>query len=341
MGGSVGSSDASNSGQSSGSGGMWNQSGQGYGGESNQGQSSNFGQDVWGALNQVAPGFFQQASNLWNNNMGAMNNFNQASNAAAGWGGNFANNALDPWNQQAQGGYAGGVNDGTQQSLIDSLNRSLDSGNQSKSSMMYEDIIGGAGNTYADPLADKMAQDSQVNMERNIMPSIRGSASDMGQSGSSRHGIAEGLAASDEARNLSGRQTEMRERNYDRDMNWKMNIANQADQQLGASQDRALGLVNSMNQSQQGALNNAGSIQNLGFNALAPMAQAMNMPFEQFSSLMGSIGISNPAVLSSGGSQGWGNEQQGGWGNSSGAGWMNQNMNQSGDQSASQFGAGK
>jgi hypothetical protein len=132
----------------------------------------------------------------------------------------------------------------------------------------------------------------------------------------------------------------MRERKYDRDMDWKMGIAQQADQQLGASQDRALGLIDSMNQSQQGSVNSAGSVQNLGFNALAPMAQAMNMPFDQYSSLMQSIGLNNPAVLSSGSSSGWGNSQQGGWGSSTGAGWGTSDMSQSGDSDSFNMGGG-
>ena len=339
MGGSMGMSDASSEGQQSGQGAYWNNQDQGYGNEASQGQSSNFGQEVWGALEQYAPGFMQSAQDLWSNNMGAMNNYNKAANAASGWGGNMAGATYDPWSQQAGGGFNKEMASGTQQGLMDSLNQSL-AGGQSKASMMYEDIIGGPGNTYADPLADQMALDEKVNMERNIMPTIRGSASGMGQSGSSRHGIAEGLAASDSARNLGGRQAAMRERNYDRDMNWKMNIARQADTQLGASQDRAMDLINSMNQSQQGAINQAGSVQNLGFNALQPLAQAMNMPFDQYSSLMQSVGLSNPAVLSSGGSQGWGNSMGGGWGSSSGGGWGTNQGTQESDSSSMNVGGG-
>lgn len=258
-----------------------------------------FDQRGWGPQTDAAPDFFNAGNNLWNNSQGAFNQIGQLANYVTPYLGQIAAQALQPWQQQSLGGASSGMANETYQGLADSLNQSL-AGGQSQQGKLYEDIIGGPGNTYADPLVNQMAEDSQRNMQRNVMPGIRDQAAAAGQGGSSRHGISEGLAIGDENQRLSSAQNAVRANEYDRDMGWKMDIARQADQQLSASQDRAMRLIDNMDRSQQYGLGQSGNLQNLGVNTAQPYQNAAGMPFDAYQSYSQAGGFSDPAILSFG-----------------------------------------
>ena len=68
----------------------------------------------------------------------------------------------------------------------------------------------------------QIAQNAQQNFQENVMPSLRTNAVQAGQAGSSRQGIAEGIAARDMSRNVSQQQTGL--------------LANAYNQAIGANQ---------------------------------------------------------------------------------------------------------
>jgi hypothetical protein len=74
-----------------------------------------------------------------------------------------------------------------------------------------QDVMGYAmNNPYVDQNIANMANDVNRNLDRNILPSLRNNASNNGLIGSSRAGIAEGLAGSDAARIISDNATKYR-----------------------------------------------------------------------------------------------------------------------------------
>lgn len=97
--------------------------------------------------------------------------------------------------------------------------------------------LASAGNWQNNPALQQqmqqIAQNAQQNLQENVLPSLRTGAVQAGQVGSSRQGIAEGIAARDMARNVSQQQTGL--------------LSNAYNQSIGANQ-AALGYAPQMAQ---------------------------------------------------------------------------------------------
>ncbi len=110
----------------------------------------------------------------------------------------FFNQALSPL--QAQGGQAlGGLQD-----IISGANPEI--------AQLRERA--GEGNPFVDQLIEQTQGDISRNLQQNILPSIGSAAAGLGQRGSSRQGIAEGLATQDAQRLGAEAATDIRFQNF-------------------------------------------------------------------------------------------------------------------------------
>lgn len=263
-------------------------------GSSGKNKSSwSFGQDIWEGQKQPLKDLYSQASQLYSQfdpeAMKQMSQFNQDYQTK------IANEAMPSWQNQLSGGMTSPLVNQTQNSLANSLNRSLNS--PSNTGRMYQSIVGGPGNTYIDPMVSAMKRGVMDNLNRQ-MPGLGEQAISAGQYGSSRHGIAEGLMRSDANRDMMQQEANMRAGAYDTDLNWKMQIAQLADQNIGASQDRAIDLINSQNQSAQNAINLGQLLSGYGQNSVDSSLANNDAQWQQLGN-WGNI-IGDPTVLSSG-----------------------------------------
>lgn len=140
--------------------------------------------DQYGQLSQAEQGGVNNIQNYYTNGLGG-----QVGNEFAGTGRGLA-----------QQGYDTAQNFLTQQ------------GPQAGIDM---NVMGEAqNNPYATATMDAMAGDVTRNLQRNILPSIRNQAGGRGLVGSTRAGVAEGLASSDATKQISDNATRYRENLY-------------------------------------------------------------------------------------------------------------------------------
>lgn len=241
--------------------------------------------NLWGA-----------AGDLWGQTPGLTSPVQQAGRWAAPYMQGIATGALPAWQQQLQGGATAP----TAAAINPALQRSLEQSMTGPSSMgqMYESIVGGSGNTYIDPMVDAMEAGVQRRLERGTLPQLTQGAVGAGQMGSSRHGIAEGLARAEAQRDMMNQETMMRGGAYDKDLAMKMQIARQADLGRGQAQQRAIDLMNSQNEAQREGIGAGAGLQNLGMGTLAPGMQAGMFPWQMMGQYVNAIG--RPTILGEG-----------------------------------------
>jgi len=200
---------------------------------------------------------------------------------------------------QLQGGMYGNV-DPVRDSLYQSFART---GGQSNAGRMYQDIIGGAGNTYIDPMVDAMRTGSFENLDRaNAGNALN--ATEMGQAGSSRHAMENAMNNRGALQDMNMNEMNMRGNAYDTDLNWKMGIANQADTNTLAAQNNMMNYIGGANSAQQAGMAYAPHQQNLGMGRMAPWMQAQSAgPWQNMQNYANVIGND---VLTSGTSRGKG-----------------------------------
>ena len=266
-------------------------------------QSGSMNQDVWNkdAMNQLygdARNFFNSQGNLYGQAQQADPYMHQA-----------AQGGMSGYNDQLGGGAFGNTDD-VRSKLLSSM------GQPSQTGQMYNSIVGGAGNTYIDPMVDAMKQGA---MENNaMMQSGNGqSAASMGQGGSSRHAMQNAMTNRSTNQDMMNQETAMRGGAYDKDLGMKMGIANMADSNRQQEQDRMMGMLQGANQSQQFGMGQGQNTQNMGMGTMAPWMQAQGNQQNAFNNYANTIG--GPAVLTngtmSGGSESKGHGTQGGfWG---------------------------
>lgn len=243
---------------------------------------------------------YQQASDLWNKSQGNINGINNTANTATANSQGIFDSSNPYWQNQMRGGATAGASAAIDPSLRASLESSLNG--PSATGQMYQDIVGGPGNTYIDPMVKAMKTGVMDNLNRFGLTSASDNATAAGQNGSSRQGVEDAILKSDANKQMMQQEADMRGQNYGQDMTWKMGIANMADANKGAAQDRAIGLLNSTNANQQEGLNFGSNMNNLNMATMAPGTQAAMMPWQmmrQYSSAMG-----GPQVLSNGSSRG-------------------------------------
>ena len=287
----------------------------GYGGysQSNSKNTSNsqadFNQRIWSGQRDALKGLYGMANGLFNQTNGQMQG--QMGNVVNGQNGIF-NAAANGMNANLQGGAFQGVNGAdmanklnsqmvgmpgqinTQQQNVN-LNPSSGTGNQylDQAKLIQQDtnpyqrsnmqdinamIMGGDGNNYADAMKAQYMKDANL-AQNQMLSNLDARASAAGMPGSSRHGIAEAQGMRDINTNLQRNLAETGFNTFDKDLDRKLQIAQQADAnnlaRYQSNQQYNTNLINAGNQAAQNAQNynlgiagaaNQNNLQNLNYN---------------------------------------------------------------------------
>lgn len=243
-------------------------------------------------------------TNVWQPQGDALQNLYGAAENAYGGSGQYTqgiNNMIQDLVQQMQGGYQGaqgaqqnllqggavGDTDEIRSELMNSIRQS--SSGPSNTSQMYQSIVGGAGNTYIDPVVDALNQSTADNLAR--QQSGTGlSAAAAGQGGSSRHAMQNAMLGSEAEKNRAAQEASLRSGAYDKDLAMKMGIAQQADQNTQLSQDRLMNLLGQADASRGAGIGYGQNVQNLGMGTMAPWMQGMGAGQSALNNYAGTIG---------------------------------------------------
>lgn len=255
---------------------------------SNSSSNSAFNQRIWGAQNKAFKNLFKEAKNLYGGQIG---DILAAVPGAIQQQKDIYGQAQGGWQDQLQGGAYKDM--GLQKQLTNSLDRSLNSPTNMQE--INNMIMGGKGNNYADAMKQSYmrdANDAQANMLSNLDARVSGG----GLPGSSRHGVATALGMRDINRNLQGNMARTGFETFDKDLERKLNIAQQADQGTLARQQMLSGMIGNQNQAMQGGLQFGQNMQGLNMGQFQPYAA----PWQAAGSYANILG--NPVVLNSGAS---------------------------------------
>ena len=271
-----------------------------YGGSGSNSRSggSSFGQNV---SNQPwLERMYNQAGGLFNNQMnqmngmvpGAMNFQNQQAQGAAG-----ANAGMQ------QGGVYGGLGIGNQ--LMDSLQQSQNTPSATQS--IYGQMMGGNGNNYADAMKQQYVNDAN-RTQQNMMSNLDARAAGTGMTGSSRQGVAQGIAERGINDSLQKNLAETGYNTFDKDLQNKLGIAQQADTNNFGRQQLMSGMLGNQQNTVNQGIANTGAVQGYGMGQF----NAANQPWQQMQGYQQAIG--GPNVLNSGNSWNQGQGQSTNWG---------------------------
>lgn len=255
-------------------------------GGSKSGSSSSSSQNV---MSQQIP-FLQQLWGMATGNVGQNDYINKI--------GNSAQNSQDLLNSlfgsqsNLQNQLASGGAYGDSQQYIDQLLSSM--GQRSNVGSMYESIVGGSGNTYVDPLIQQMQQDYAQNLAT-LQNANSMDATMAGQSGSSRQAMQNAMLGAQANKDLMTQEAQLRQSNYDNDLAMKMGIAQQADRNRQAEQDRLLSMIQGSQDSMNNATNMGSLLQSLATGGMDNWLKAQQASWNPLNNLANIIG--NPIIL--------------------------------------------
>ena len=258
-------------------------------GKSKSKSSNKFSNNVWGtqgdalgSLYQTTLGQLGQDSYQQQIGSAAYNVQNQVND--------IVNSQISASRDLSSGGVYGDTAD-VRQKLLDSM------GGRSNMGSMYESIVGGSGNTYVDPLIDQMRKSSAQNVQT-LQGGNALDAAAMGQSGSSRQAMQDAMFANQANKDLLSQEALMRTDAYDKDLAMKMGIAQQADTNRGAEQDRLLSMLQGAQSSKENVSNNTDLLQTLLSSGLSPWLQAQQGQWNPINNAANAIGA--PTIIGSG-----------------------------------------
>lgn len=272
------------------------------GGSSGSKSSSQQNQRVWAPQGDALGDMYSGAGGIFNQNQQMNPQFQ-----------NFMSQQINPmmmgmnpymmqgFQNQMGGGAMGATGGAVDPALRQSLQNSL-AGGQSNMSKMYSSIVGGNGNSYVDPIVDDMYSKAWDNLDQGAFKQSAQGAARSGNMGNYNRQMDNAQFASNMMNDVGMRENQLRGAAYDTDLNWKMKIAGQADDNLGKSQDRAMGLLGAGDMNQQGAMNSGNMMQNFMMGQANPFMAMQQFPWMNLNSYANSIG--DPTVLSSAKSSG-------------------------------------
>ena len=243
---------------------------------------SQFGQNVFGPQSGALSNMYGQTGGLFDQTNQQMQG--QIPGAINQMQGVF-NNANPAWQQQLGGGAYQGMD------LQGNYNQDRQGGGNEQ--FIDQSIMGGAGNNYAQAMQGQLQDESSQRLGRDLAMNDARAAGN-GMSGSSRHGITEARLYDDAGDRLANQQTNIGFDSFDKDLDRKLGIAQRADQfDMGRLQQSGQ-MLGAANQTQQGAINQGGTMQNLGMGQFAPS----NAPWGAAGQY--SAGLGDPTVLGQG-----------------------------------------
>ena len=258
--------------------------------QSKSGNQSNFSQKIPKWQSDALTKMYGAAASTFGN---TGNSINQQMGGAQDYINQTNQSAMPEWQNQLNGGVYQGMDNAN--ALSNSLQQSLNS--PTATSQIYGQMMGGNGNNYADAMKAGYTADANRATD-NMLANLDSRAAASGMGGGSRHGVATSQGMYDINSNLQKNLAQTGYNTFDKDLNNKLNIAQQADQGTLARQQMMSGMLGQQQGVQTGALNAGGQMQNLGMGSMAPTM----MPWQNMSNYANSIG--SPTVLSSGGSSG-------------------------------------
>lgn len=273
------------------------------GGKSKNSSSSSFEEDVFAPQANALGGLYSNANQAYSGSKDIAGQMQSMAPEIQQQMAQYANQANMGFGNQMSGGGMGNTGD-LRTMLAESFQPQS---GPSNTQQMYESIVGGSGNTYVDPMVDAMKRSGMDNLNR-MQANTGLDAAAMGQGGSSRHAMQNAMQAGNMNQQMLDREMNMRGNAYDRDLDLKMGIAEQADtnalnRTLG-TQENLMRSIGMGDQNTQAAMQFAPTMQNLGMGTMAPWQQAMNAPWDAMQSYSNVIGA--PTVLGEGESKGKG-----------------------------------
>ena len=276
---------------------------------SSSSSSAEFNENVWPVQEPMLQDLFQRGLNLAGNQQQADADINSRW-INPEYSGNRQMNvgyATSPaWQNQLAGGAFSGV-DANQ--VLGDIRRSTFA--PSQSGQLYNQIMGGEGNVYLGGLKDVYHQDAQRTMS-DMANTMDARAAGSGMSGSSRHGIAQGIGAEDINRNLQRDIATLGYETFDRDLQNKLGIASMADQNTLARQQMMMDALGQKQAAMTGGLNYAPTMGDIYNRPTESYYNTRNMewnPLFNAGNLLGS-----PLVLGSGNMAGSGSSKSKGMG---------------------------
>jgi hypothetical protein len=262
----------------------------GGGQQSSSNNQSNFNQKIpkWQSdaltkMYKAAAGTYGSVGNSINQQMGGAQDYINQTNQSA----------MPEWQNQLNGGVYQGMDNAN--ALSNSLQQSLNS--PTATSQIYGQMMGGNGNNYADAMKAGYTADANRATD-NMLANLDSRAAASGMSGGSRHGTATSQGMYDINSNLQKNLADVGYNTFDKDLQNKLNIAQQADQGTLARQQLMSNMLGQQQGVSTGALGMGQNMQNLGMGAFAPGM----MPWQNISNYANALG--SPTVLSSGSSSG-------------------------------------
>lgn len=252
---------------------------------------SQMAQYVNAPQNAALANLYGVAQQVFNNNQGTVDAGRGVAQQNAQ---NVMNTAMPAWQNQLNGGAYQDIDAGGM--LTGSLNHSLNSPTNTQS--IYNQIMGGQGNTYADAMKASYIGDANRTMD-NMMRTLDARATGSGMSGGSRHGLATAQGMYDINSNLQHNLAQTGYNTFDKDLANKLQIAQQADSNTLARQQMLADMIGAKNNTTNGALQFGEGMQNLGLGVMAPASAAWG----NVQGLTNAIGA--PTILNYGNSQGF------------------------------------
>jgi len=157
--------------------------------------------------------------------------------------------------------------------------------------------MGGEGNNYADAMKDQYTKDAQRSMD-NMNSTLDARAAGSGMSGSSRHGVAQGIMGRGINDALQKNLAETGYNTFDKDLNRKLQIAGQADSNNLSRQQMMSNMIGQQQGAMQQGLNFGGQMQNMNMGQFSPYMA----PWQAMGQYSNAIG--RPTILGSGSSKG-------------------------------------
>ena len=144
------------------------------------------------------------------------------------------------WQNQMQGGAYRDMN--LDQNVMRSLNDSMNQPTAMQD--IYGSVMGGQGNNYADAMKQTYVDDANRSME-NMNATLDARAAGNGMGGSSRHGVAQGVGMRGINDRLQDNLARTGYETFDKDLQNKLRIAQQADQSTLQRQQMMAGMLGS------------------------------------------------------------------------------------------------
>ena len=258
--------------------------------QSSANNDSNFNQsipqwqiDAFIKMYNAAAGTFGDVGNNINKQMGGVQDYINRTNQSA----------MPEWQNQLNGGVYQGMDNANK--LSESLQKSLNSPTNTQN--IYSQMMGGNGNNYADAMKAGYTADANRATD-SMLSNLDSRAAASGMSGGSRHGVATSQGMYDINSNLQKNLAQTGYDTFDKDLQNKLGIAQQADQGTLARQQMMSGMLGQQQGVQTGALGQGQNMQNLAMGSFAPGM----LPWQNIANWANSLG--SPTVLNSGRSSG-------------------------------------